>query len=83
MRQAVEDSLRRLGTDYIDLYQLHMPDPNVPIADTLGVLNDLVQVGKVREVGCSNFSAAQLQAARWKLTASELSELDNVLVAQG
>jgi aryl-alcohol dehydrogenase-like predicted oxidoreductase len=64
VRQAVEDSLRRLGTDRIDLYQLHQPDATTPIADTLGALNDLVRAGKVREVGCSNFSAAQLREAR-------------------
>lgn len=64
VRRAAEDSLRRLGTDYIDLYQLHQPDPTVPIADTLGALNDLVREGKVREIGCSNFSAAQLREAR-------------------
>ncbi|HET8648593.1 MAG TPA: aldo/keto reductase [Gemmatimonadales bacterium] len=63
VRRAVEDSLRRLNTDHIDLYQLHWPDPTVPIADTLGALNDLVQAGKVREIGCSNFSAAQLDEA--------------------
>jgi len=63
IRQAVEDSLRRLATDHIDLYQLHRPDPDVPIADTLGALNELVQAGKVREIGCSNFSVAQLQEA--------------------
>jgi aryl-alcohol dehydrogenase-like predicted oxidoreductase len=61
--QAAEDSLRRLGTDYIDLYQLHQPDPTVPIAETLGALDTLVQAGKVREIGCSNFSADQLRAA--------------------
>jgi aryl-alcohol dehydrogenase-like predicted oxidoreductase len=60
---AAEDSLRRLGTDYIDLYQLHTPDPDVPIADTLGALNELVQAGKVREIGCSNFSAPQIRDA--------------------
>ena len=54
--QAAEDSLRRLGTDYIDLYQLHEPDKEVPIADTLGALDTLVQSGKVREIGCSNFT---------------------------
>ena len=64
LRQAVEDSLRRLGTDRIDLYQLHQPDAATPIADTLGALDDLVRAGKVREVGCSNFSAAQLREAR-------------------
>lgn len=55
--------MRRLGTDRIDLYQLHQPDPDVPIADTLGALNDLVRAGKVREIGCSNFSAAQIRDA--------------------
>src|SRR5215218_8240726 len=59
--QAVEDSLRRLRTDRIDLYQLHRPDPDVPIEDTLGALDELVEAGKVREVGCSNFSADQLR----------------------
>jgi aryl-alcohol dehydrogenase-like predicted oxidoreductase len=63
IRRAVEDSLRRLGTDRIDLYQLHQPDAQVPIADTLGVLDDLVRAGKVREIGCSNFSGDQLRAA--------------------
>ena len=58
-----EDSLKRLGTDSIDLYQLHQPDPAVPIADTLGALNDLVKAGKVKEIGCSNFSAEQLDEA--------------------
>jgi aryl-alcohol dehydrogenase-like predicted oxidoreductase len=63
VRQAVEDSLRRLGTDYIDLYQLHQPDPKTPIADTLGALDELVREGKVREIGCSNFSAEQIREA--------------------
>ncbi|MBA3871619.1 MAG: aldo/keto reductase [Anaerolineae bacterium] len=63
IRQAADDSLRRLKTDYIDLYQLHKPDPETPIADTLGALNELVQAGKVLEIGCSNFSVAQLQEA--------------------
>ena len=63
VKQACEDSLKRLNTDYIDLYQLHEPDPNVPIADTLGALNDLVKEGKVRNIGCSNFSSDQLQEA--------------------
>ncbi len=64
VKQAAEDSLRRLQTDYIDLYQLHAPDDSVPIADTLGALDDLVKAGKVREIGCSNFSAAQLREAK-------------------
>jgi aryl-alcohol dehydrogenase-like predicted oxidoreductase len=64
VRQAAEDSLRRLGVERIDLYQLHQPDPATPIADTLGALTELVRAGKVREIGCSNFSAAQLREAR-------------------
>jgi aryl-alcohol dehydrogenase-like predicted oxidoreductase len=63
LAQAVEDSLRRLQTDYIDLYQLHRPDPGVPIAETLGALDKLVKAGKVREIGGSNFSAEQLREA--------------------
>ncbi|MGH7229975.1 MAG: aldo/keto reductase [Nitrospiraceae bacterium] len=63
VRRAAEDSLRRLGTDRIDLYQLHQPDPETPIDDTLGALDDLVRAGKVREIGCSNFSIDQLRAA--------------------
>ena len=61
--RAAEDSLRRLGTDYIDLYQLHEPDKSVPIADTLGALDQLVQAGKVREIGCSNFTIDQVREA--------------------
>jgi aryl-alcohol dehydrogenase-like predicted oxidoreductase len=64
VRRAVDDSLRRLGTDRIDLYQLHQPDPDVPIAETLGALDELVRAGKVREIGCSNVSAEQLRDAR-------------------
>jgi aryl-alcohol dehydrogenase-like predicted oxidoreductase len=63
VHRAVEDSLRRLGTDRIDLYQLHTPDSDVPIGETLGALDELVRAGKVREVGCSNFSADQLREA--------------------
>ena len=58
-----EESLRRLRTDYIDLYQIHYPDPGTPIDETLRALDDLVKTGKVRYVGCSNFSAIQLQDA--------------------
>ncbi len=61
---AAEASLRRLGTDRIDLYQLHRPDPATPISDTLGALQDLVRQGKVREIGCSNFSVKQMREAR-------------------
>jgi aryl-alcohol dehydrogenase-like predicted oxidoreductase len=63
VRRAVDASLQRLGTDVIDLFQLHSPDPTTPIADTLGALDELVHAGKVREIGCSNFSAAQLREA--------------------
>ena len=63
VRQAAEDSLRRLGTDTIDLYQIHRPDDATPIADTLGALAELIDAGKVRHIGCSNFSSAQLEEA--------------------
>ena len=63
VRASCDASLRRLGTDVIDLYQLHFPDDATPLAETLGALQDLVARGKVREIGCSNFSADQLRAA--------------------
>jgi aryl-alcohol dehydrogenase-like predicted oxidoreductase len=64
LRLALDASLKRLRTDYIDLYQQHVPDPDVPIGETLGALDALVKSGKVIEIGCSNFSAAQLREAR-------------------
>jgi aryl-alcohol dehydrogenase-like predicted oxidoreductase len=63
VRASVENSLRRLGTEYIDLYQLHQPDPSVPIAETLGALEDLRRAGRVREIGCSKFSIEQIREA--------------------
>jgi aryl-alcohol dehydrogenase-like predicted oxidoreductase len=63
--RAVEGSLRRLGTDYIDLYIFHMPDPRTPIVETLGALDDLVRSGKVRYVGSSDFTAWQTVEAAW------------------
>ncbi|WP_407550622.1 aldo/keto reductase [Streptomyces sp. Pv4-95] len=63
--RAVEDSLRRLGTDHIDLYQVHRPDPATDIDETLDALSDLVRSGKVRAVGCSTFPAEQIVEARW------------------
>ena len=60
---AVEDSLSRLGTDRIDLYQLHFPDAKTPLAETIGTLSELVAEGKIREFGCSNFSAQLLEEA--------------------
>ena len=62
---AVEDSLRRLKTDWIDLYQLHTPDPLTPIAETLSSLDNLVRQGKVRYIGCSNLPAWQVVEAQW------------------
>jgi len=63
IKEACEASLKRLKTDWIDLYQQHRPDPKTPIAETLGALNDLVKQGKVRAIGCSNMPADQLAAA--------------------
>lgn len=64
VQRACEDSLKRLGVETIDLYQLHYPDESVPIEETLGALHELVAAGKVREVGCSNLTADQLRAAK-------------------
>jgi aryl-alcohol dehydrogenase-like predicted oxidoreductase len=63
VREAAERSLRKLDIDCIDLYQLHRPDQNTPIAETLGALGELVAEGKVREIGCSNFTAEMLREA--------------------
>ena len=85
IKHAVADSLHRLQIETIDLYQLHEPDPSVPIADTLAALDELVQAGMVREIGCSNFSASQQRkaadavaegAARFVSVQNELSLLD-------
>jgi aryl-alcohol dehydrogenase-like predicted oxidoreductase len=62
--RAVEASLRRLRTDWIDLYQVHRPDPATPIEETMGALDALVREGKVRVIGCSNYSPAELDAAQ-------------------
>jgi len=63
--QEVESSLKRLGTDYIDLYQVHRPDPAVDVEETLGALTDLVQQGKVRYIGSSSYSAGEIVEAQW------------------
>ncbi len=63
IRTAVEDSLKRLQTDYIDLYQSHRDDEETPIADTLGTYDELIKAGKVRAIGASNYSAARFQEA--------------------
>ena len=64
IRESLNRSLRRLQVDMIDLYQIHCPDPNTPLEETMGALNDAVNAGKVREIGCSNFSLQQIRAAR-------------------
>jgi aryl-alcohol dehydrogenase-like predicted oxidoreductase len=71
--RAVEASLRRLGTDYIDLYQIHYPDLATPIAETLSALDDLVRSGKVRYIGCSNFTAWQVADAAWTAKTAHLT----------
>jgi aryl-alcohol dehydrogenase-like predicted oxidoreductase len=62
-RSSLGESLERLRTDYVDLYYLHKPDPSTPVAETLGALDELVRDGRVRAIGCSNFSAEQLAEA--------------------
>src|SRR5579863_6877524 len=62
LRQGVEQSLRNLGVDYIDLYQVHWPDPNTPIEETAAALDQLVQEGKIRYVGVSNYNVEQMKA---------------------
>jgi aryl-alcohol dehydrogenase-like predicted oxidoreductase len=68
LSKSIEDSLRRLGTDYIDLYQLHGFDALTPVEEALGTLNDFVRAGKIRQIGCSNFSGWHLMKS---LAASE------------
>jgi aryl-alcohol dehydrogenase-like predicted oxidoreductase len=75
---AVEGSLRRLNTDYIDLYQLHRPDDATPVDETLEALDRLVTSGKVREVGCSNMSAAQIDEGRSASKANEYAAWTSV-----
>src|SRR3954463_4212080 len=65
IRYEVEESLRRLGTDYIDLYQIHRPDPTVEVEETLSVLTDLLHEGKVRAIGSSTFPAEDIVEAQW------------------
>ena len=71
--KAVEDSLRRLGTDYIDVYQMHQPDAATPIDETLRALDDLISEGKIRYVGSSNFSGWQLADADWTARSQHLT----------
>ena len=74
--QAVEDSLRRLQTDYIDLYQAHWPDENTPIQETLEAFDELIRQGKVRVVGASNYSAWELMQALWTADRNGLRRYD-------
>src|SRR5437870_113428 len=73
LMEAADASLRRLGTDYIDLYQVHVPDPKTPIEETLRALDDLVHSGKVRYVACVNYNAWQLADAAWTARTEHLS----------
>lgn len=77
VKQACADSLKRLQTDFIDLYQLHRPDPEVPIEETLGTLDDLVKEGKVREIGCSFFTPEQLREADGKARGAKFVSVQN------
>ena len=74
--KAIEDSLRRLKTDHIDLYYVHWPDYDTPIEETLGALDDLVRQGKVRYIACSNFSAWQVCKALWVSERHDLARFD-------
>ena len=65
VHQAIDDSLKRLGTDYVDLYQIHSPDPETPIEETVEAYNDVVRAGKARYIGVSNFSGPELVEALW------------------
>jgi len=76
--KAVDASLKRLQTDYIDLYQIHFPDPTTPIEETLRALEDLVRAGKMRYIGCSNFAAWQLCEALWTSRANNLQSFVTV-----
>jgi aryl-alcohol dehydrogenase-like predicted oxidoreductase len=74
---AIEASLRRLQTDYVDLYQVHAPDPDTPIDETLRALDAIVQSGKARYVGCSNFKAWELAKALWTSDKLALARFDS------
>jgi len=65
LTRALEQSLRRLGTDYVDLYQCHRPDADTPVEETMATLHSFVQSGKVRYIGCSNWTGSQIVEAQW------------------
>jgi aryl-alcohol dehydrogenase-like predicted oxidoreductase len=73
LRRALEASLRRLGTDHIDLYQMHQPDPHTPVAETLSTLDDMVRAGTVRYLGSSNFAGWQVSDAAWTARTERLT----------
>ena len=75
---AIEGSLRRLRTDYVDLYQIHHPDPETPMDETLRALDDVVRAGKARHVGCSNYAAWQVARALGRSEAQGLARFDSV-----
>jgi aryl-alcohol dehydrogenase-like predicted oxidoreductase len=75
---AIDASLRRLGTDYVDLYQVHSPDPETPIDETLRALDTIVQSGKARYIGCSNYAAWELGKAVWTSERLGLARFDSV-----
>jgi len=76
--RALEASLKRLQTDYVDLYQMHQPDPTTPFEESLRALDDLVKSGKVRYIGCSNFSGWQLSEALWTSRVNRLNSFVTV-----
>lgn len=78
LMEAVESSLRRLDTDYIDLYQVHRFDPDTPLEESLGTLDDLVHQGKIRYIGCSNHAAWQLCKALWTSDKHGLARFESV-----
>ncbi len=73
---AIESSLRKLKTDYVDIYQVHRWDPETPIEETLGALDDLIHSGKVRYLGCSNFAAWQLMKSLWASDKAGIARFD-------
>ena len=76
--QAIDDSLKRLGTDYVDLYQIHSPDPTTPIEETAEAYNDVVRAGKARYIGVSNFSGSELVEALWAQDKNGFSKFNSV-----
>jgi aryl-alcohol dehydrogenase-like predicted oxidoreductase len=78
IQAAVENSLRRLQTDYLDLYQAHWPDPKTPVEETMRAFDELVKQGKVRSVGASNYSAWELMQALWDSDRNDLFRFDSL-----